>query len=107
MILEALACAVVDVGLSPEAFGALTVSEWQAIVERYEASWTRDYRTTWEQTRTLVYAALAPHLKEGVTLREVMPFCSSLTCLQILEMASALPAGSPSSMRMSSCPKSF
>lgn len=73
MILEALACAVVDVGLSPEAFGALTVSEWQAIVERFEASWTRDYRTTWEQTRTLVYAALAPHLKEGVTLREVMP----------------------------------
>ena len=61
MILEALACAVVDVGLSPEAFGELTVSEWQ------------DYRTTWEQTRTLVYAALAPHLKEGVTLREVMP----------------------------------
>lgn len=73
MILEALACAVVDVGLSPEAFGDLTMSEWQAIVERYEASWMRDYRTTWEQTRTLVYATLAPHLKEGVSLRDVMP----------------------------------
>lgn len=73
MILEALAFAVVDIGLSPEAFQLLTVEEWQAIAERKKEAWEAEYRERWEQTRTLVYASLAPHLKEGVHLKDVMP----------------------------------
>lgn len=73
MITEALAAAVVDIGLSPEAFACLSLDEWQAIARRLAESLQTEYQERWERTRALVYAALAPHLKEGVSLKEVMP----------------------------------
>lgn len=73
MIEEALAFAVVDIGLSPEAFARLTTDEWDAIAQRKADAVQIEYRENWERVRTLVYAALAPHLKAGVTLTDVMP----------------------------------
>lgn len=73
MITEALAVAVVDIGLSPEAFACLSLDEWQAIARRLTESVQTEYQERWERTRALVYASLAPNLKEGVSLKEVMP----------------------------------
>lgn len=73
MIEEALAFAVVDIGLSPEAFTRLTTDEWDAIVQRKADAVQTEYQERWERTRALVYAALAPHLKEGISIKEVMP----------------------------------
>lgn len=73
MIEEALAFAVVDIGLSPEAFARLTIEEWDAIARRKADAVQTEYRERWERVRTLVYASLAPHLKQGVTITDVMP----------------------------------
>lgn len=68
-----LAIAMVRGGLSYRSFSLLTLAEWEAVAAEITHEQDDTLRTGWEQTRQLIYAALAPHLKEGTTIRSLVP----------------------------------
>lgn len=68
-----LAIAMVRGGLSYNSFCLLTLSEWEAVAREISDEQDVSLRNQWEQTRQLIYAALVPHLREGTTVRALVP----------------------------------
>lgn len=75
MLYDALAYAVVHCHLSPDAFARLTPEEWQAIALDQQRLEEQTMRTSWEQTRGIMYAStIAPHIAMPQSPHEVFPF---------------------------------
>lgn len=73
MIYEALAYAVVHCHLSPREFARLTPEEWEAIASMQIKHTNQIHRTSWEQTRSVMYAAILPHLQQRLHAQELFP----------------------------------
>lgn len=74
MIYEALAYAVVHCHLSPSEFARLTPEEWEAILALQMKERDEQIRTSWEQSRSIMYATVLPHLGQRMSARELFPF---------------------------------
>lgn len=73
MIYEDLAYAVVHCHLSPREFARLTPEEWETIVSMKIKHTNQIHRTSWEQTRSVMYAAILPHLQQRLPAQELFP----------------------------------
>lgn len=70
---ETLATAIIEGGVSYSDFLLLTLNEWRAIAEAITTHQERNYRNQWEQTRLIAWHAIAPYLKEGVSIYQMLP----------------------------------
>lgn len=70
---ETLATAIIEGGVSYSDFRLLTLDEWRAIAEAITTRQERTYRNQWEQTRIIAWHAIAPYLKEGVSIYQMLP----------------------------------
>ena len=70
---ETLATAIIEGGVSYSDFLLLTLDEWRAIAEAITTHQARPYRNQWEQTRLIAWHAIAPYLKEGVSIYQMLP----------------------------------
>lgn len=77
-----MATAVVRGGLRPADFERLTPAEWVAIQRAIVAKEEAEYRTGWEQTRSLYYASVAPYLEGRQTAQTLMPLPWDSTAIQ-------------------------
>lgn len=68
-----LAIAIVRGGLSLDTFSRLTLAEWQAVAAEIAHRDTDTLRSQWEQTRQIIYATLAPHLRDHIAPHQLMP----------------------------------
>lgn len=73
MIYDELAFAVTHCGLSPEDFFKLTTEEWSAIAEWQLKREEQDMRTSWEQTRSIMYASSIHHISGRPSAQELFP----------------------------------
>ncbi len=70
---ETLATAIIEGGVSYSDFLLLTLDEWRAIAEAITTHQERSYRNQWEQTRLIAWHAIAPYLKEDVSIYQMLP----------------------------------
>lgn len=73
MIYDDLAYAVTHCGLSPDAFHSLTPEEWSAIAEAQIKREEQEIRTSWEQTRSIMYASSIHHIPDRPSAQELFP----------------------------------